>query len=707
MASSTARTPGSGSRGFNFWLILLIVSLGIFVANFFLGQQLTATVSEATANASRLQVTALRVAGYADRAARGNDVAFEELSRALETGGNILGELDAVKGSGDGQVLQSQETLAAAWGALNNAARQVMDRRQPVIDATQAAQALQERLPRVQALMDDVVRALTERGASASQVFVASRQLLLADRMLRRVGDVQNASAGVDAAAEGIVRDGGLFGQVLDALLEGNAELGIRVVDVASARQALTEVALIWNELDSTFQGLAATRGEGEAMRTNASEVASARAAAERARLESESMLLAGNQHGRVWQESAARRVFPNLWWGLASGFLAILSLLALVLAQWANERRRYNETADTNQRNQESILRLLDEMGSLADGDLTVQATVTEDITGAIADSMNYTVEQLRSLVGTLTNTSVQVAESSQETMETAARLAQSAEQQAREVGAATQSVTDMAQSIAAVSENAARSAGVAQRSVSIASEGAQVVRETIAGMDSIREQIQETSKRIKRLGESSQEIGAIVELINDISEQTNILALNAAIQAASAGEAGRGFAVVADEVQRLAERAGNATRRIETLVQTIQSDTNEAVGSMEQTTAGVVSGARLAENAGRALSQIESVSQELAQLIAGISEASQQQSRGASEIAGTMDVIRGFTGDTATGAASTARSVGKLAELASELRRSVADFKLPSSVAESNEQPHSGGEGIVLSSDQYDNIA
>jgi len=682
-------------------LLLLIVSLGIFVANFFLGQQLTATVSQATANASRLQVTALRIAGYADRAARGNDVAFEELSRALETGGNILGELDAVKGSGDSQVLQSQETLAAAWGALNNAARQILDRRQAVVEATLAAQALQEQLPRVQSLMDEVVRALTERGAPASQVFVASRQLLLADRMLRRVGDVQNAASGVDAAADGIVRDAGLFGQVLDALLEGNAELGIRVVDVAGARQALTEVALIWNDLEPTVQGLAATRGEGENMRTNAAEIAAARAAAERARLETDSMLLAGNQHGRVWEESAARRVFPNLWWGLASGFLAILSLLALVLAQWANERRRYQETAETNQRNQESILRLLDEMGSLADGDLTVQATVTEDITGAIADSMNYTVEQLRNLVGTMYRTSVQVAESTQETLETAARLAQAADQQARQVGAATQSVTDMAQSIAAVSQNAARSADVAQRSVEIASEGAQVVRETIAGMDVIREQIQETSKRIKRLGESSQEIGAIVELINDISEQTNILALNAAIQAASAGEAGRGFAVVADEVQRLAERAGNATRRIETLVQTIQSDTNEAVGSMEQTTAGVVAGARLAENAGRALSQIESVSQELAQLIAEISEAAQQQSRGASEIAGTMDVIRGFTGDTAAGAASTARSVGKLAELAAELRRSVADFKLPADMIGGDARPDHGVEGIVVDSE------
>jgi twitching motility protein PilJ len=669
MASSTARTQGTRSRSSNFWIILLILSLGVFFVNFFLGQQQSETVSAATANAGRLQVTSLRVAGYADRAARGNDVAFDELSTALTTGGNTLAELDAVKSQGGGDVAQSQDTLAMAWGSLNQAAGQIVERRQAVIDSTQAAQALQEGLPLVQARMDDMVRALTERGATSSQVYVASRQLLLVDRMLRRVSDIQNAGSGVDAAADGVVRDGTIFGQVLDALLNGNAELGIRVVDIASARQALTEGAEAWTALAPSLQTLA----------TGAVEVATARASADRARLESENMLLAGNQHGRLWEESVARRVFPNLWWGFASGGLALLSILALMVSIWGNERRRYTETAELNQRNQEAILRLLDEMGSLAEGDLTVQATVTEDITGAIADSMNYTVEQLRSLVGTMTQTSTDVAHSSQETLETAAQLAQAAEQQSRQVNAATQSVTEMARSIAAVSDNATRSADVARRSVGIATEGAQVVRETIAGMDAIREQIQETSKRIKRLGESSQEIGAIVELINDIAEQTNILALNAAIQAASAGEAGRGFAVVADEVQRLAERAGNATRRIETLVQTIQSDTNEAVGSMEQTTAGVVSGARLAENAGRALNQIENVSQELASLISQISDASQQQSQGAGEIARTMDAIRGFTGDTAAGANRTARSVGKLAELAADLRRSVADFKLP----------------------------
>ncbi|MGB8715565.1 MAG: methyl-accepting chemotaxis protein, partial [Rhodanobacteraceae bacterium] len=228
-------------------------------------------------------------------------------------------------------------------------------------------------------------------------------------------------------------------------------------------------------------------------------------------------------------------------------------------------------------------------------------------------------------------------------------------------------------------VSKNSAESAEVAQRSVEIATKGAGLVRQTIEGMDSIRDQIQETSKRIKRLGESSQEIGSIVELINDIAEQTNILSLNAAIQAASAGEAGRGFAVVADEVQRLAERSANATKRIETLVQTIQSDTNEAVSSMEQTTAEVVTGARLAEDAGTALGEIEKVSNDLSGLIQNISASAKQQSAAATNISDTMNVIQEITSQTSVGASQTAESIGNLAGLAGDLRRSVADFKLP----------------------------
>jgi twitching motility protein PilJ len=323
--------------------------------------------------------------------------------------------------------------------------------------------------------------------------------------------------------------------------------------------------------------------------------------------------------------------------------------------------------------------MRLLDEIEDLADGDLTVTASVTEDFTGTIADSINYSVDQLRDLVATINLTAGQVAAAVQETQATAMHLAQASEHQAQQISEASTAINDMAQSIDQVSANAAESSAVAERSVEIANKGNEVVHNTIHGMDNIREQIQDTAKRIKRLGESSQEIGDIVSLIDDIADQTNILALNAAIQASMAGDAGRGFAVVADEVQRLAERSSAATRQIETLVRAIQTDTNEAVISMEQTTTEVVRGARLAQDAGVALEEIEGVSKTLAALIQSISNAAQQQTSSAGQISLTMNVIQQITSQTSSGSTATAESIGNLAKMASQLRRSVSGFTLP----------------------------
>jgi twitching motility protein PilJ len=322
--------------------------------------------------------------------------------------------------------------------------------------------------------------------------------------------------------------------------------------------------------------------------------------------------------------------------------------------------------------------MRLLDEMGSLAEGDLTVKATVTEDMTGAIADSINFAVEQLRSLVQTITDTSVQVASSAQETQATAMHLAEAAEHQASEINSASDRISEIAASINQVSKNSAESAEVAQRSVQIATNGAGVVRQTIAGMDSIRDQIQDTSKRIKRLGESSQEIGEITELISDITEQTNVLALNAAIQAASAGEAGRGFSVVAEEVQRLAERSGDATRQIAALVKTIQTDTQDAVGAMERSTQGVVEGTRLTDAAGAALGDIDRVSRQLAELIEQISRQALQEAQSANVVAANIQHIFAVTEQTGDGTRSTAQMVRELSRIAEELNASVARFKI-----------------------------
>ncbi|PNK60995.1 methyl-accepting chemotaxis protein [Psychrobacter sp. FDAARGOS_221] len=341
-------------------------------------------------------------------------------------------------------------------------------------------------------------------------------------------------------------------------------------------------------------------------------------------------------------------------------------------------QAQRARVVEEENQQNQQAILRLLDELEHLADGDLTVNATVSEDITGAIADSVNYAIDQLRQLVQAINNTAANVAESSSQTQLTATELAESSEQQSQKIVEVSAAINKMVDSIEQVSTSATESASVAQRSVAIAHNGAQVVQRSIDGMSTIREQIQETSKRIKRLGESSQEIGDIVGLINDIADQTNVLALNAAIQASMAGEAGRGFAVVADEVQRLAERSANATKQIESLVKTIQADTNEAVRSMESTTSEVVQGAKLAADAGEALTEVQSVSNNLADLIQRISNEAQIQATSAGHISHTMDDIQQVTSKTTSGTLATARSVGQLNEMAAALQESVSGFKL-----------------------------
>ncbi|HYB66099.1 MAG TPA: methyl-accepting chemotaxis protein [Steroidobacteraceae bacterium] len=367
-----------------------------------------------------------------------------------------------------------------------------------------------------------------------------------------------------------------------------------------------------------------------------------------------------------------------------AAALLALLGTLFVALRTGraaARQRASADARLEENDRNQQAILRLLDELSSLADGDLTVQATVTEDITGAIADSINYAVDALRGLVTTINASAIQLDSATRQTQALSAHLAKASGAQSKQIASATENAANMAGSVEEVSGNAERAADVARHSVEVAHKGGDAVRRTIDGMNTIRETIQETSKRIKRLGESSQEIGNIVELINDIAEQTNILALNASIQSSMAGDAGRGFAVVADEVQRLAERAANATKQIEVLVRTIQTDTNEAVVSMERSTTDVVGGALLAENAGAALEEIEQVSNQIASLVQNISSSARAQTSAAQGIARNMQVLKEISAQTAESTNATSIAIAKLAELSAGLRKSASGFRLPGS--------------------------
>jgi twitching motility protein PilJ len=674
-SSIRGRVSGFGVRA---WVIILVIGVVLFLANFLSANYLQGQENSARAITAELQVLSQQLAKYAQEAVSGNADSFQEFKdskaqidarvKALRTGGTVA--KNTVPGY-EGSVREKGVDLALAkvtktWSKMSTDADRIIKSEQQILSLNDTAASFNARIPQISARLDEVVRAMSDAGAPASQINLANRQIVLADRMSRRVTEILAGGDKAVTAADALSRDSAVFSQVLQGLKEGNTE-----VQRVTSSQALDSV----NAVDKLYQDSTKEMDTILQASTDLSEVQ----LASNSISQDSNVLLENAQALFGTFGSSLDRFFPNNMWAIGSGILALAAILGLLYQIRKRDTLALVSTKEINLRNQEAILRLLDEMGSLAEGDLTVKATVTEEITGAIADSINFAIEALRSLVSTINETAVQVAAAAQETQATAMHLAEAAEHQAQQITSASAQIKDVANSIDQVSRNSAESADVAHRSVQIAAKGAEVVRQTIQGMDNIRDQIQETSKRIKRLGESSQEIGSIVELINDIAEQTNILALNAAIQAASAGEAGRGFAVVADEVQRLAERASNATKRIEALVQTIQSDTNEAVSSMEQTTAEVVAGARLAEDAGLALGEIEKVSNDLADLIQNISTAARQQSVAATNITATMSVIQEITTQTSHGANQTAESIGNLAQLAADLRRSVADFKLP----------------------------
>ena len=653
----------------NAWVALLIGSLVVFAGNTLYATTKASRLGGASTSASRLQLNSQRLANQSREAIEGDAEAFTafkdtkaEVDEDIKTLNDRFGDAADVAGP--------IRTVTNTWTPLAKRADEVLASQAAVLGLAGHANSFTGKVPQLQAQLNEVVRGLASGGAGSGQVFTALQQVVTSAAMARRIAELQAGGSGAQVAADALGRDSAVFERSMNALRNGGGD--IAKVTAAGAVGPLNQAANLWAGMKKDLDAIVASSRNLIGAQSSATALATG---SDKLLSDSESLFAAFTSFGSLKDTS----IIGGVWVSILSGVMALFSIAGLLWALGRAQRARYQTTKELNDRNQEAIMRLLDEMGSLAEGDLTVKATVTEDMTGAIADSINFAVEQLRTLVATINDTSVQVASSAQETQATAMHLAEAAEHQAQEINSATDRINEIAASINQVSRNSADSAEVAQRSVLIATNGAGVVRQTIAGMDSIRDQIQETSKRIKRLGESSQEIGSIVELINDISEQTNILALNAAIQAASAGEAGRGFAVVADEVQRLAERSSNATKRIESLVQTIQADTNEAVSSMEQTTSEVVAGARLAEDAGTALGEIEKVSADLSGLIQGISTAAAQQSSAATGITQTMNTIQSITAQTSQGASQTAESVGNLAQLAADLRRSVADFKLP----------------------------
>nr|WP_245232351.1 methyl-accepting chemotaxis protein [Thiorhodococcus minor] len=613
--------------------------------------------------------------GSAKGAVAGDAEALRQLREqqaALEAG---ITELKA--GTEDATRQAATERFKAAiggaektWRALSTAVDQVLGSQDQLRAVAARIEEIRAAFPEVRNAMAEAASRIAAEGAPATQAYQGGLQVARLDRMEAALDRIAS-SAGQDAdAVAGFESARDDFSQQLETL---TSQANARSDGGRGSRAALAAVSQAYNALspaaDQLLSGL-------EEVRPTIALLPKMQAAATRLQEALETLI---NEY------QGAGRQFLLFGYPLGAGavlLFAVLSLLSLAfLVMFSLQEAKRRETASKSQteRDERAILRLLDELGDLADGDLTVEATVTEDKTGAIADAFNYAIEALRGLVTTINETAAKVSGSAQDSRAIAARLAEASGVQSLQITQASAAVQSLTVQIDEVARNAGESAEVASRSVEVAGRGAQTVRDTIQGMDAIREQIQETSKRIKRLGESSQEIGEIVELIDDIADQTNILALNAAMQAAMAGEAGRGFAVVADEVQRLAERSRNATKQIEVLVRTIQADTNEAVSSMEGSTAGVVEGANLAENAGDALREIENVSAYIAELTKRIADSSERQSRQAAEINDTVQAIRAITEENNDGTRRAAESVEELANLSSELEKSVAGFRLP----------------------------
>jgi twitching motility protein PilJ len=614
---------------------------------------LTHTGPSPAAPAEQLSFVVQRMPFEAQNALRGESSAFDALAKST------------ARMKGLRVALPEAKAADPAWGALSDAAARVGEARSAVETIQSSNQEARELAPKLLSELGDLASAVGVQKLDGMSRYLERFELTV-QRVQQELNGLSSGVSDAAPAAQRLADSLEFLNQVMRGLSGEESGVALSRVTGADAEQRLKTVV----QRNQQF----------------AASVRKAIGAAE-----------------TLSKAQAAARTLPALTGGLASGIgetasaqdsapsykalilvLLVVAALSLGVLSWvflksANARRSTELRVRENERNQEAIMRLLDELSSLADGDLTVQATVTEDITGAIADSINYAIEALRELVTTINDSAIQLDGATKQTQAAAAHMAKASGAQSRQISAASESMQDMASSIEEVSGNSERCSDVARHSVDIAHKGGDAVRRTIDGMNAIRETIQETSKRIKRLGESSQEIGNIVELINDIAEQTNILALNASIQASMAGEAGRGFAVVADEVQRLAERAANATKQIEVLVRTIQTDTNEAVVSMERSTTDVVGGALLAENAGAALEEIEQVSNQIASLVQNISASARQQAVASGNISKNMQVVREISSQTAEGSTATSTSIAKLAALSAQLRKSVAGFRLP----------------------------
>ncbi|WP_426114939.1 methyl-accepting chemotaxis protein [Massilia sp. PWRC2] len=678
-------------------ILLLAFAIGILLTIIALWQNSASSViaSAQTQIASDALMHSQRVGKAAPNAIQGNAEAFVQLAdsrQELTNDLNILARGGVFAGH---NVPTPSSTMSimlakarAKWIPSDNAANTISAMKNDLTGFKDILKQLDTLSPQLVTLADEFLTQKTAKSGGARELAAIGRMMMVTQRLSRSASEFLTSGGIRPDTAFQLGRDTGAVRATLDGFLNGSEDLGINAVTDSDLRAKL----LVMRSRFDAYQKLIGSILEKLPRFT------AAKGAEQSIFFENEEMR---RQLSTLQATYRTNQDSTDVWFWMmvaTSVFtLTVAGSISHVMLQDSRNRTRgadsrraeaealrllsqakEEEAKATNDQNQAAILRLMNELQEVADGDLTVHATVSEDITGAIADSVNYTVEELRGLVERVTNTAEQVTTASTNAQNISSSLLTATQQQSREIEDASATVLKMASEITDVSMSANESAEVARQSVAAALQGSTAVENAIKGMHEIREQIQETSKRIKRLGESSQEIGEITELISDITEQTNVLALNAAIQAASAGEAGRGFSVVAEEVQRLAERSAMAAKQIGALVRTIQTDTHDAVAAMEKSTQGVVEGARLSDAAGAALNDISGVSNRLAELIQGISFATGLQATSANGVAHNIQHILSVTEHTQDGTMQTAQSIRQLSMLAQELKNSVSRFRV-----------------------------